>query len=126
MKNASTYEIINYFLRVVGRIGFCILLLAIYKVYHLFASPLVKKRHKTFIRFYIVSMVLGFVLLGLNFIVPDDLITTVAMAFNTLTTYIIGGYLYYQGNVLEGYRTSDEFKNLTGAMDAMILKMKHT
>jgi len=126
MENFSGYDAINYFLRFFGRIGFCLLIFALYRVYRLFASPLTQKRHKKFIVSFGISIIVSFALLILNYVIPMSWLSTASISFNVFTTYIFAFYLYLQGNVLETYRGSEEFKTLSRAMDALILKLKTT
>lgn len=125
MDLSFTSEELNYFLRLAGRIGFCILIITIYRFYQIFASPLVKKRHKRFIRIFAVSLLVSLILLIVNYILPDQWFSVLSTSFNVLTTYILTFYLYHQSKILEQNASTEEFKQLSLAMDSLILILKH-
>lgn len=112
-------------LKFVGRVGFCLLLVALHRLYLLFSSPLTRAEHKKPMFLFGGSVLLSFILLAINFVIPDVWLTFVVMGFNIVVTYAFAIYLYKQGNKLQKFKTSDEYLMYNRAMDALILKMKH-
>ena len=116
---------VNYILRWIGRIGFVILIFTIYRVYALFASPQTKLQHQWFIRGFGASIVVSFIILFLDYFIPSQILSSISVGFNVLTMLILAVYIHLQGNVLDKFKSSDEYKEAQRTMDALILKMKH-
>ena len=118
------YGNINYLLRVVGQVGGIALALVLFRLYKIFASPLTQKRHKNFIYLLGISILISFILLAMNYVLPAEWFPTFEISFNVVGTYALALYLYHQGNILGRHKDSDEYINLSRAMDAMIVKLK--
>jgi len=118
------YDSINYVLRIIGRIIFCLLIVTLYKLYQLFASPLMVSRNKKFINIFIGILIFSFLLFGVEFIISEKWVTTLSMGFNILTTIILIVYLYYQTYTINKVRAGNEFKKLSVAMDNLIESLK--
>lgn len=120
----ESYDLINYFLRLAGRVGFCILLITLYRLYQLFASPLVRRRNKTFVSFYASILIFSFFLLAVEYILPELWMSSLSMGFNVISTYILVIYINYQVFIIRKVKTSSEFHELSQAFDALIASLK--
>lgn len=118
------YDNVNYTLRIIGRIGFCLLIITLYRLYQLFASPLMISRNKKFINLFTIGLIFSFFLFGIEFIFPARWMTTISMSFNILTTFILIFYLHYQIHIINKIKAGNEFKKLSDAMDSLIESLK--
>lgn len=125
MDNLELIDTANFWVRMAGRIGFVVLLVAFYKLYKIFASPLTKAKYKWFIRLFASSVVISFALLVVNFIFDYSWIALASMTFNGTTTFILAIYVFKQANTLENHIGSTEYRDVEKAMDALILRMKY-
>lgn len=118
------YETLNYILRIIGRIAFCLLIITLYRLYKLFASPLMITRNKKFINIFVVSLIFSFFLFLIEFIVSERWVTTMSMIFNILITLVLIIYLHYQIHVINKVKAGSEFRKLSEAMDSLIESLK--
>lgn len=116
---------IDFLLRFAGRTGFILLIIALYRLYLLFSSPLTRIRHKKPLAVVVTSLVVSFILLIINYIIPDDWMSRLVMVFNVVTTFIFGIYLYHQGTVLQEIKSTSEYYRYKQSLDSLILRMKH-
>lgn len=114
----------QYVLRIIGRIGFCLLILVLYRLYKLIASPLLRQNNKKFVFLFGLSIIIGFILMWMEYLFPASWPPNVSIAFNVITTYILTAYLYLQVRKLEVNVYSPEFEKLRNAMDSAILSLK--
>lgn len=120
----ETYDSIFAIIRVIGRIGFVFLLVNFYRVYRIFASPLFKNRSRIFIRFFAGAVVLGFILMLIEFFTDNSIMPLITVGFNTITTYVLVFYLGRHVDELESKKGSAEYVKYTLAMDNFIKTLK--
>lgn len=117
-------DAVMFLIRLFGRLGLIFLLAQLYRVYKLFSSPLLKHRNRWFIRGFILSIIISFILMFSEFLIHTDWMPIITMAFNTLTTYLIALYLSRQVTVMERNTTNAEYSVYATAMDNFILSLK--
>lgn len=114
----------QYVLRLIGRIGFCLLILVLYRLYRFIASPLLRQHNKKFVFLFGMSILVGFVLMWIEYLFPASWPPNISILFNVLTTYVLTVYLHFQVRKLESSPAQSQFEQLRNSMDAVIISLK--
>ena len=119
------YDTSIYIIRVFGWIGFVFLCINLYRLYNIFASPLLRHRSRHFVRAFAVATGISFLLMVSELVFKNYWLLFSTLAFNVGITYVLVIYLSTQISVLNSHKTSAEYKTYVKSMDDFIQTLKY-
>lgn len=116
--------VVTDFMRLVGRVGFILLVFAVYKLWQGVSSPLLRNRTKLFVRIFSLVIFTSFVFGVVDYLANPQWLHLTSITFNVIVTYVLAWYVNRQADVLRRATGTSEYVEYSTALDNLMMTLK--
>jgi len=117
-------EMFEWTIRIFARIGAILWVIALYRLWTTFASPVLQKSTWPFVICFAIALGFSIILNIIDYYTTTPWARMISMTFNVSFTYALAFYVNNQANKIRRTRGSSEYLKYSTAMDEYIASLK--